>query len=187
MAGRTSPIGIPARLMLLPHLAEAPAPPPCPDYGFPAYPRPDRNRCAEPWIAIYDVPCTDEAVECLLFRKRHYLWRQSRLLALLHRRPAPSASPVAKLNWCSDVLELVLALADDTNLQRSFLRGYDVPDIFARTRAALGRMRPAKEGRALSLMFPELWLTGAGDELIPPRHSALGLHVLSVAEGRRAV
>ena len=85
MAGRTSPIGIPARLMLLPHLAEAPAPPPCPDYGFPAYPRPDRNRCAEPWIAIYDVPCTDEAVECLLFRKRHYLWRQSRLLALLHK------------------------------------------------------------------------------------------------------
>ncbi|MCB9565615.1 MAG: hypothetical protein H6710_00035 [Myxococcales bacterium] len=187
MSGRASPIGIPLALTLLPYLAEAPEPPPCPDYGFPAYPRANRNRCAEPWIAIYDVPCTDEAVECLLFRKRHYVWRQSRLLAFLHRRPASSDSALAKYNWCSDVLQLVLDLADDTNLQRQFLSHYDVPDIFSRTRAVLAGMRPAKEGRALSLMFPELWLTGAGNELVPPSRSMLGYHVLGYFDDVDAV
>ncbi|HHH28706.1 MAG TPA: hypothetical protein ENK57_10235 [Polyangiaceae bacterium] len=171
-----SPVGIPFELISPLSVA---TPPSCPDLGFPSYPRADRpNRCAEPWIATYDAPCTPENIECLLFRRRHYMWRQGRLLALLHRRPLQSASAQAKFNWCEEVLLKLIELQDDTNLAHFLFSGLGVPHLFPRTRAALGRMLPSRGGQRLPLMFPELWLTGRGDESLPPRHSALGFYVL---------
>lgn len=173
---------IPFRL-LLDARAEAPGPPSCPDYGFPSVPRADRNRCAEPWIATYDVPCTPEAVDCLLFRRRHYAWRQTRLLALIHRRPALDASAASKVDWCGEVLRLVIDMADDTNVARPFLTGFGIPDHLERTRAHLRALRPTYQGQPVPLMYPELWLTGRGDETIAASQPVLGYYVLAPIAG----
>jgi len=163
---------------LLDATAEAPAPPSCPDFGFPSVPDPRRDTCAFPYIQTYDAPCTPEAIDCLLFRRRHYDWRRSRLVALLHRRPPPDTAAQGKFDWCVDVLKLCADMADDTNVVHAFLHGFDVPNHFEGTRAYLRTIRPTHGGVEVPLMFAELWLLGSGED-IPARHSALGYHVLA--------
>jgi len=178
-----SPQPLPVRF-LIDSTAEAATPPSCPDYGFPAVPAANRpNRCAEPWIAVYDAPCTPQAIECLLFRRRHYAWRRTRLVALLHRRPAPGASATAKYDWCSELVRLFTLMADDTNVARNFLSGFGVPDHFDHTRAHIRSLRPTFGGQPVPLIYPELWLTGKGDESVAPLQPVLGYYVLGHLEG----
>lgn len=167
---------------LVNHHAEAPTPPSCPDYGFPSVPPSKRNRCAQPWIATYDAPCTPEAIECLLFRRRHYEWRKSRLVALLHRRPDASASATAKYDWCVELVRTGIDMADDTNVATPFLSGFGVEHHFNHTLAHLRTIRPSLNARPVPLMYPELWFTGRGDESVPPFQSVLGHYVLGHLE-----
>jgi len=169
---------------LIAALEDPPEAPVCPDYGFPSLPT-SQDRCAHPWIEVYDAPCNDETIDCLLFRSRHYRWRQHRLLMLVSRRPDPSATARAKYDWCSEVLRIIVDLADDTNVAHRFLSGFETPDHFDETRELLGSFHPRYQDEPVPIMFPELWLTGTGSEVIPPRHSALGFHVLSLL-GERA-
>lgn len=53
---------------LISALEDPPAAPACPDYGFPTLPT-SQDRCAQPWIEVYDAPCNDESIGCLLFRR----------------------------------------------------------------------------------------------------------------------
>ncbi|MFK7990887.1 MAG: hypothetical protein AB8I08_33010 [Sandaracinaceae bacterium] len=169
---------------LITALALPPQAPTCPDYGFPSLPS-SADRCAEPWIEVYDAPCTAETIQCLLFRKPAYEWRQHRLAGVLARRPDDAASAEGKYDWCVEVLELLAQLADDTNVSHRFLSGGDVPSHLTRTRALLESLRPMLNGTPVPIMFPEVWRTGTGSEAIPPRHSALGFHVLSLLSSER--
>lgn len=164
---------------LLTSLALTPQAPSCPDYGFPSLPS-SADRCREPWIEVYDAPCTDETIQCLLFRKPAYEWRQHRLAGAVARRPGAGASAEGKYAWCVEVLELLVQLADDTNVVHQFLSGGDVPSHLTRSRALLESLRPALNGTPVPMMVPEVWRTGTGSGSVPPRHSALGFHVLSL-------
>jgi len=164
--------------------AEAATPPSCPDYGFPRVPASNRpNRCVEPWIAVYDAECTPQAIECLLFRRRHYAWRQTRLVALLHRRPPADAAAVAKYEWCAEIVRLVIDLADDTNVAHHFLSGFGVEDHFSHTRAHVQSLLPGFNGRVVPTIYPELWFTGHGDESVAPNRPVIGYYVLGHLEG----
>ncbi|MGE0789758.1 MAG: hypothetical protein AB7S26_29060 [Sandaracinaceae bacterium] len=154
-------------------------PPSCPDYGFPALPA-SADRCTHPWIEVYDAPCNEQTIQCLLFRARHYVFRQSKLAALLARRPTVERPSREKITWCTEVLRLIVDLADDTNIRHGFLSGYDVPDHFDETRRYLNGIRAYHGGVEVPLMFPELWLTGTGSEAVPSNASMIGHHVLSL-------
>jgi len=158
--------------------AMRPEAPSCPDFGFPSYPA-SSDRCTHPWIEVYDAPCDEETINCILFRSQHFAWRQSRLASLVSRRPDPDSSSSVKYTWCSEVLRLVVDLADDTNIRHGFLSGWEVPDHLERTRAYLNSVRPMHGGVEVPLMFPEMWFTGTGNEAIPNRASMIGHHVLS--------
>lgn len=119
-------------------------------YAAPLVRRGDIRTCT-PTQELYDLACTSDVVNCLLFRKQAFLAKKNELRALLAQAPAiaEAATAVApsvtfqapdpaswgrrvqaaqsKLSWCRRVVQLVEDALADTNIQPAWLLGGDIP------------------------------------------------------------
>lgn len=92
-------------------------PPPQPPTSFQTK-NPDECR---PEVDVYDLPCNEQNIECVLFRPEDFEAARRELQALLAAKPAQAVTGQAKMRWLSNVVLQLNALWDSTNVKIDFL------------------------------------------------------------------
>jgi len=93
-------------------------------------------KACRPLMTYYNVPCTAEVIECLLFRKEKFLDKQRQLRALSGQRPAGVDE---RMRWLKSMASLIDGALDDTNLLNVWMIGGTPPTDY-NTKAALASL-----------------------------------------------
>lgn len=143
------------------------------------------NKC-QPYMETYNVPCTAETINCVLFRKESFEANKTRMRAHLARRPGSSASAEQQYAWMNDLCALIDATIYDTNIRPVWLFGGEFVSVDYNRSQWLDSLPPALWSRTRALLA-SLSIEAASDRWCSPVVAfPCGLPVYHAPESFRA-